>query len=96
MEIGYGVKDPYEVDHSFYSYVKDDKTYERYSNYQSLIYTGAFTESSDLSKLFNHYRGNITMSGVYLKASEVTNDGNVDLADLSKLFNYYRGNIKEI
>lgn len=53
LEIGYGVKDPYEVDHSFYSYVKDDKTYERYSNYQSLIYTGAFTESSDLSKLFN-------------------------------------------
>jgi hypothetical protein len=28
LEIGYGVKDPYEVDHSFYSYVKDDKTYE--------------------------------------------------------------------
>lgn len=53
LEIGYGIKDPYEVDHSFYSYVKDDKTYERYSNYQSLIYTGAFTESSDLNKLFN-------------------------------------------
>lgn len=55
FEIGYGVKDPYEVEHSFYSYVKDDKTYERYSNYQSLIYTGAYNENSDLYKLFNKF-----------------------------------------
>ena len=75
----------------------NDTLIDEFTNIVRADNTGdGVVDLADLSKLFNHYRGNITMSGVYLKASNIAGDSNVDLADLSKLYNYYRGNIKEI
>ncbi|MBE6148620.1 MAG: hypothetical protein E7167_03930 [Firmicutes bacterium] len=70
---------------------------ESYTNIVRGDITGdGLVNLSDLSKIFNYYRGNITMTDNYLLAADVTNDGNVNLGDLSKFFNYYRGNIKDI
>ncbi|MDO4963115.1 MAG: InlB B-repeat-containing protein [bacterium] len=51
---------------------------------------------ADLAKMYNHYKGNITMEGAYHKAASITTDDTVDIADLAKMYNYYKGNISKI
>ena len=46
----------------------------------------------DVSALYNHYRGNKSLKGLYLEAGKLTGKDNISLGDVSKLYNFYRGN----
>ena len=48
-------------------------------------------EIGDVSKLYNHYRGNKTFDGYYLEAGKLTENDNVTIGDISKLYNFFRG-----
>ena len=48
-------------------------------------------EIGDVSKLYNHYRGNKTFDGEYLKAGKLTENTDITIGDISKLYNFYRG-----
>ena len=55
--------------------------------------TGEGTISfGDVSALYNHYKGNRTLSGLKLEAAKLTNNSNVSFGDISKLYNFYKGN----
>lgn len=51
---------------------------------------------TDVSKLFQHYRKNITMENIYIKAGDVKYDNEIKLPDVAKLFQYVRGNIENL
>ena len=46
----------------------------------------------DVSALYNHYRNNKLLNGIYKKAGLLTGNENVTLGDVSKLYNFYKGN----
>ena len=62
LQLGYAIKTPTNLEYSAYSYIKDNKTYERYSTYRDesgktgLIYTGE-TNSQEVSDLFSSFQG---------------------------------------
>ena len=51
---------------------------------------------SDVSKIYNYYKGKTTLTGNYLKAAKVNNSSSVTLSDVSKLYNYYKGKTKSL
>ena len=46
----------------------------------------------DISAIYNHYKGNKILNGVYLEAGLLTGNDRVMIGDVSKLYNFYRGN----
>ncbi len=46
----------------------------------------------DVSALYNHYRNNKILTGVYLEAGLLTGNDSVLIGDVSKLYNFYKGN----
>ena len=48
---------------------------------------------SDVSMLYNHYRGKITLTDYYLEAGKISNKSTVTLSDNARLYNYYKGKI---
>lgn len=46
----------------------------------------------DISRIYNHYRGNKTIQDNTVNAGKLTNNDNITLGDVSKLYNFYKGN----
>ncbi len=62
LQLGYSIKTPTNLEYSAYSYIKDNKNYERYSTYRDangktgLIYTGD-VDNQEVSDLFSSFQG---------------------------------------
>ena len=46
----------------------------------------------DVAALYNHYRGNSTLTGLFLEAAKLTGSDEIVIGDVAKLYNFYRGN----
>lgn len=61
LQLGYSIKTPANIEYSAYSYIKDNKNYERYSTYRDsngkigLIYTGE-TNDQEVSNVFSSFQ----------------------------------------
>ena len=61
LQLGYSIKTPANLEYSAYSYIKDNKNYERYSTYRDtsgkigLIYTGE-ADQQQVSELFSSFQ----------------------------------------
>lgn len=51
---------------------------------------------TDVSRLFQHYRGTTVMDEIYVLAGDVEDDDEVKLNDVAKLFQYVRGTITSL
>ncbi len=61
LQLGYSIKTPANIEYSAYSYIKDNKNYERYSTYMDangkigLIYTGE-ADTEQVNDLFSSFK----------------------------------------
>ncbi len=65
--------------------------------YYDIVVLGDITgdgliQIGDIAALYNHYKGNKILSGVYLEAGLLTGNDKVNIGDIAKLYNFYRGN----
>jgi len=75
--------------------ITGDKLKAGNSNY-SIVVLGDLTKDgkidlSDVSNLYNAYKGKITLIGFNVKAGDVTQNNKIDISDVSKLYNFYKG-----
>lgn len=65
FEYSYGVKDQYDKDYSYASYIKNGKVYERYSTYDGLLFLGQLDDykNNQLKEFFEEYRDTIKQYG---------------------------------
>ena len=47
----------------------------------------------DVAKLYNSYKGNVSLNGNYFNAGKVTSGSNITLGDVSKIYNFYKGKV---
>ena len=45
----------------------------------------------DISKLYNAYKGKVSLSDIESLSGDITKDNTINLADVSKLYNYFKG-----
>ena len=51
---------------------------------------------SDISRLFNYYKGKTSLANNYLQAGLVVGGSKISLADVSKLYNYYKDKVSSL
>lgn len=58
LEYGYGIKDKYDKDYAYSTYIKNGRVYERYSTFDGLLFLGDSTDEAndELKELFDDYK----------------------------------------
>jgi hypothetical protein len=51
---------------------------------------------SDISKIYNYYKGKTTLNDNFIKAAKVNDSDSLSLSDISKLYNYYKDKINSL